>query len=149
MSYKYQNFQGNRIGINIIQHDLWILKPEQLDRRSHPDYFISMRNMLIKIFDGVKDPRKINRCNYEFGDVLSVALLTNLTKREEYANMALFARHQARHFGLFPTRTRARPATLSRDCSLYLRRSLWSRQFWNRYMICLTKPLLVLIILTG
>ena len=58
--------------------------------------------MLIKIFDGVKDPRKIDRCTYELGDLLAVAFLTYLTKREEYADMALFARHQARDFGLFP-----------------------------------------------
>lgn len=42
-----------------------MLKSEQLDRRGHPDYFIGMRNMLIKIFDGVKDPRKIDQCTYE------------------------------------------------------------------------------------
>lgn len=58
--------------------------------------------MLIKIFDGVKDPRKIDQCTYELGDLLAVAFLTYLTKREEYADMALFARHQARDFGLFP-----------------------------------------------
>lgn len=61
-----------------------------------------MRNMLIKIFDGVRDPRKIDQCTYELGDLLAVAFLTYLTKREEYADMALFARHQARDFGLFP-----------------------------------------------
>lgn len=58
--------------------------------------------MLIKIFEGVKDPRKIDQCTYELGDLLAVAFLTYLTKREEYADMALFARHQARDFGLFP-----------------------------------------------
>lgn len=57
--------------------------------------------MLIKIFDGVKDPRKINQCTYELGDLLAVAFMTYLTKREEYVHMALFSRHQARDFGLF------------------------------------------------
>lgn len=58
--------------------------------------------MLIKIFDGVKDPRKIDRCTYELGDLLAVAFLTYLSKREDYADMELFARHKARDFGLFP-----------------------------------------------
>lgn len=58
--------------------------------------------MLITIFDGVKDPRKIDQCTYELGDLLAVAFLTYLSKREDYADMALFARHQARDFGLFP-----------------------------------------------
>lgn len=58
--------------------------------------------MLIKIFDRVKDPRKIDQCTYELGDLLAVAFLTYLSKREDYADMALFARHQARDFGLFP-----------------------------------------------
>lgn len=58
--------------------------------------------MLVTIFDGVKDPRKIDQCTYELGDLLAVAFLTYLSKREDYADMALFARHQARDFGLFP-----------------------------------------------
>lgn len=58
--------------------------------------------MLIQIFDGVKDSRKIDQCTYEPGDLLAVAFLTYQTKREEYADMALFARHQARDFGLSP-----------------------------------------------
>lgn len=61
-----------------------------------------MRDMLITIFDGIKDPRKIDQCTYELGDLLAVAFLTYLSKREDYADMALFARHQARDFGLFP-----------------------------------------------
>lgn len=65
-------------------------------------YFIGMRDMLITIFDGVKDPRKIDKCTYELGDLLAVAFLTYLSKREDYTDMALFARHQARDFGLFP-----------------------------------------------
>ncbi len=32
-----------------------------------------MRNLLINIFAGVKDPRKIDRCVYELGDLLAVA----------------------------------------------------------------------------
>ena len=63
--------------------------------------------MLIKIFDGVKDPRKIDQCTYEPDDLLAVAFLTYLTKREEYADMALYARHQARDFGLFPYRDKS------------------------------------------
>ncbi len=58
--------------------------------------------MLITIFDGVKDPRKIDQCTYELDDLLAVAFLTYLSKREDYADMALFARHHARDFGLFP-----------------------------------------------
>lgn len=58
--------------------------------------------MHITIFDGVRDPRKIDRCTYELGDLLAVAFLTYLSKREDYADMALFARHHAREFGLFP-----------------------------------------------
>lgn len=58
--------------------------------------------MLITIFDGVRDPRKTDRCTYELGDLLAVAFLTYLSKREDYADMALFARHHAREFGLFP-----------------------------------------------
>ena len=61
-----------------------------------------MRDMHITIFDGVRDPRKIDRCTYELGDLLAVAFLTYLSKRENYADMALFARHHAREFGLFP-----------------------------------------------
>lgn len=58
--------------------------------------------MLITIFDGVRDPRKIDQCTYELGDLLAVAFLTYLSKREDYADMELFAQHQARDFGLFP-----------------------------------------------
>ena len=61
-----------------------------------------MRNTLINIFDGIIDPRKIDRCTYELGDLLAVALLTYLSGHEDYADMALFARHRAREFGLFP-----------------------------------------------
>lgn len=61
-----------------------------------------MRNTFIDIFDGIKDPRKIDRCTYELGDLLAVALLTYLSGREDYVDMALFAKHRARDFGLFP-----------------------------------------------
>lgn len=61
-----------------------------------------MRNLLINIFDGVKDPRKIDKCVYELGDLLAVAFLTYLSGYEDYADMEIFARHQARNFGLFP-----------------------------------------------
>lgn len=57
---------------------------------------------MISIFDGVKDPRKIDRCVYELGDLLAVAFLTYLSGYEDYADMEIFARHQARNFGLFP-----------------------------------------------
>lgn len=58
--------------------------------RGQTDYFIGMRNMLIKIFDGVKDPRKIDQCTYELGDLLAVAFLTYLTfalRRWSYRTM--------------------------------------------------------------
>lgn len=57
---------------------------------------------MITIFDGIKDPRKIDRCTYELGDLLAVALLTFLSGHEDYSDMELFAKHQARDFGLFP-----------------------------------------------
>lgn len=61
-----------------------------------------MRNQLIAIFDVVKDPRKIDRCTYELGDLMAIALLTYLTGKKDYADMALFAEHSARKFGLLP-----------------------------------------------
>lgn len=61
-----------------------------------------MRDMLVTIFDGVKDPRKIDRCTYELGDLLSIAFLTYLSDGEDYVDMALFAKHRARDFGLLP-----------------------------------------------
>lgn len=61
-----------------------------------------MRNILINIFEEIKDPRKIDRCTYELGDLLAVALLTYLSGQEDYVDMALFAKHKARAFGLFP-----------------------------------------------
>ncbi|MCM1067215.1 MAG: ISAs1 family transposase [Muribaculaceae bacterium] len=61
-----------------------------------------MRNQLIAIFDGVKDPRKIDKCTYELGDLMAIALLTYLTGKKDYADMALFAEHSARKFGLLP-----------------------------------------------
>jgi len=56
--------------------------------------------MLIKIFDGIKDPRKIDVCTYELGDLLAIALLTYLTGRKDYKDMALFAKYRSREFGL-------------------------------------------------
>ena len=38
-----------------------------------------MRNILISIFDGIKDPRKIDRCVYELGDFLAAAFLSYLS----------------------------------------------------------------------
>lgn len=61
-----------------------------------------MRNTLISIFDGIKDPRKIDRCVYELGDLLAVAFLSYLSGLEDYADMALFSVSRAREFGLFP-----------------------------------------------
>lgn len=61
-----------------------------------------MRNKLITIFDGVKDPRKIDKCTYELGDLLAIAFLTYLTDKKDYADMELFAKHKARDFGLLP-----------------------------------------------
>lgn len=56
----------------------------------------------MSIFDGIKDPRKIDRCVYELGDLLAVAFLTYLSGLEDYSDMALFAGSRAREFGLFP-----------------------------------------------
>ena len=61
-----------------------------------------MRNELISIFDGIKDPRKIDRCTYELGDLMAIALLTYLTGKKDYADMELFAIHSARDYGLLP-----------------------------------------------
>lgn len=58
--------------------------------------------MLITIFDGIKDPRKIDQCTYEFGDLMAVALLSYLCGGEDYSDMAIFARLRSREFGLFP-----------------------------------------------
>lgn len=58
--------------------------------------------MLVNIFDTVKDPRKIDKCVYELGDLMAVALLTYLCGGEDYQDMAMFARLRARDFGLFP-----------------------------------------------
>lgn len=61
-----------------------------------------MRNELISIFDGIKDPRKIDRCTYERGDLMAIALLTYLTGKKDYGDMELFAIHSARYYGLLP-----------------------------------------------
>ncbi len=61
-----------------------------------------MRKQLIAIFDGVRDPRKIDKCTYELGDLLAIAFLTYLTDKKDYADMELFAKHKARDFGLLP-----------------------------------------------
>lgn len=61
-----------------------------------------MRNQLITIFDGIKDPRKIDRCVYELGDLMAIALLTYLAGKKDYADMEFFAKHSARKFGLLP-----------------------------------------------
>lgn len=61
-----------------------------------------MRNTLISIFNGIKDPRKIDRCLYELGDLLAVAFLTYLSGLEDYSDMALYASSRSREFGLFP-----------------------------------------------
>lgn len=66
-----------------------------------------MRDLLITIFDGVKDPRKIDQCTYELGDLLAIAFLTYLCGGEDYADMELFARHRAREFGLLPYITKS------------------------------------------
>lgn len=58
--------------------------------------------MLITIFDGIKDPRKIDQCTYELGDLLAIALLTYLCGGEDFPDMAMFARVRARDFGLLP-----------------------------------------------
>lgn len=58
--------------------------------------------MLVNIFDSVKDPRKIDKCTYELGDLMAVALLTYLCGGEDYQDMAMFARLRSRDFGLFP-----------------------------------------------
>ena len=58
--------------------------------------------MLITIFDGVKDPRKIDQCTYELGDLMAIALLTYLCGGEDYPDMAMFAEHRSREFGLLP-----------------------------------------------
>lgn len=68
-----------------------------------------MRNTLVRIFDGIRDPRKIDRCTYELGDLLAVAFLTYLSGHEDYADMELFARHRSEDFGLFPY-TQKRPS---------------------------------------
>lgn len=57
---------------------------------------------MIRIFDGVRDPRKIDRCTYELGDLMAIAFLTYLTDKKDYADMELFAKHKAREFGLLP-----------------------------------------------
>lgn len=54
------------------------------------------------IFDAIKDPRKIDKCVYELGELMAIALLTYLTGKKDYADMALFAEHSARKFGLLP-----------------------------------------------
>ncbi|MCM1490054.1 MAG: ISAs1 family transposase [Muribaculum sp.] len=61
-----------------------------------------MRNQLIAIFDRVKDPRKIDKCTYELGDLMAIALLTYLTGKKDYADMELFGKHCAREYGLLP-----------------------------------------------
>lgn len=61
-----------------------------------------MRNQLIAIFDGVKDPRKIDKRTYELRDLMAIALLTYLTGKKDYADMSLFAEYSARKFGLLP-----------------------------------------------
>lgn len=58
--------------------------------------------MLITIFDGVRDPRKIDQCTYELGDLMAIALLTYLCGGEDYPDMAMFAEHRSREFGLLP-----------------------------------------------
>lgn len=58
--------------------------------------------MLVNIFDSVKDPRKIDKCTYELGDLMAVALLTYLCGGVDYQDMAMFAKLRARDFGLFP-----------------------------------------------
>lgn len=63
--------------------------------------------MLITIFDGVKDPRKIDQCTYELGDLLAIAFLTYLCGGDDYPDMALFAKHRAREFGLLPYTTQS------------------------------------------
>lgn len=57
---------------------------------------------MITIFDGVKDPRKIDKCTYELCDLLAIAFLTYLSDKRDYADMELFAKHKAREFGLLP-----------------------------------------------
>lgn len=65
--------------------------------------------MLVTIFDGVRDPRKIDKCTYELGDLMATALLTYLCGGEDYSDMALFAKHRSGEFGLFPY-TEERPS---------------------------------------
>lgn len=80
---------------------------------------------------------------YELGDLLAVAFLTYLTKREEYADMALFARHQARDFGLFPYTDKSPSSdTFERLFAVLKTEFLEQRRFWNRargYLTCLMK----------
>ena len=61
-----------------------------------------MRKQLIAIFYFFRDPRKIDKCTYELGDLLAIAFLTYLTDKKDYADMELFAKHKARDFGLLP-----------------------------------------------
>lgn len=71
-----------------------------------------MRNTLISIFDNVKDPRKIDKCLYELGDLLAVAFLTYISNLEDYSDMAIFAATRARDFGLFPYTDRSSPSPM-------------------------------------
>lgn len=65
--------------------------------------------MLVTIFDGIRDPRKIDRVTYELGDLLAVAFLTYLSGGKDYQDMELFARYRSDEFGLFPY-TEKRPS---------------------------------------
>ncbi len=58
---------------------------------------------------GDKESSKDNVCTYEPGDLLAIALLTYLTGRKDYTDMALFAKHQSWDFGL-PNYTEQHPS---------------------------------------
>lgn len=57
---------------------------------------------MISIFNGIKNPRKIDRCVYELSDLLSVAFRSYLSGLEDYSYISLFSVSRVREFSLFP-----------------------------------------------
>lgn len=59
-----------------------------------------MKNMILKIFFDVEDPRVVGRCTYPLPDLLAIALLTIICNGETFQDMSDFARLRAKDFGL-------------------------------------------------
>lgn len=77
--------------------------------------------MLVEIFDGIRDPRKIDRVTYELGDLLAVALLTYLCGGVDYQDMHIFAKYRADEFGLFPDTPKRPSADVFEDIFAFIK----------------------------